>query len=122
MMVIVFDMRTTPHLIDIDYGGTSVTTFNWSVTDDSTCAFDYDDEYRIIIGATGVQVKFDSPEALEPYYNQYHMYISGAFNPVTDGYKVDPAYDTAPDPSGQIIPHTYENTDIEKDLINGGTN
>ena len=116
-MVIVFDKRSTPNLIDIDYDGTSVTTFNWSVTDDSTCAFDYDG-FRIIVGATGVQVKFDSAEALEPYYNQYHMYISGAFNPVTDGYKVDPHYDHIP--TGGIQPHSYVNTDVEKDLINGG--
>lgn len=118
-MVVVFDTRTTPHLTGIDYGGTSVTVFNWSMTDDSTCAFDYEG-FRIIVGATGVQVKFDSAEALEPYYNQYHMYVSGAFNPVTDGYRTDPHNDHIP--TGNIVSHTYENTDIEKDLINGGTN
>jgi hypothetical protein len=118
-MVIVFDTRTTPNITEILWDGTPVTVFNWSVTDDSTSAFDYEG-FRIIVGATGVQVKFDSAEALEPYHNQYHMYISGAFNPVIDGYKVDPAYDHAPDPTGKIIPHTYENTDIEKDLIDGG--
>lgn len=117
-MVVVFDTRKNDKITSIKWNSEDITLLNWSVTDDSTCAFDFANK-RIIVGQSGIEVLFNDTNAMQAFVDQYYIYIPGAFDPSIDGIKPDPKNDRMPDPTGTIVSHTYTNTDIEKTLIQG---
>lgn len=67
----------------------------------------------------GYVIVFETLEAMEPYLNQMDLLDGEIFNPGINGIK-KPSWDISDVKlENGIIPHTYVNTDIEKDLIKG---
>lgn len=65
----------------------------------------------------GYIIVFNSVESMKPYLDQIDMLDGELFNPGINGVK-KPDWDVASrNISEGIQPHTYINTDIEKDLI-----
>jgi hypothetical protein len=54
---------------------------------------------------------------MQVYKTQLEIATSHAHNPYVDGILEDPKYDKIP--TGYIESHSYNDTDIEQDLING---
>lgn len=116
-MVINFDKRIDDKIKNIRVNGedgfemVNVVTegsMGWTVDDDThTITF---------LGSTDVQITFEDDEQLDLYLQQF-IYASGQpYNPYTQGLNNDPHYDKIP--TGEIVPHTYTNTDVEQDLLN----
>jgi hypothetical protein len=69
---------------------------------------------------SGYVIVFDTVDNLNRYLKQIDMLDGELFNPGVNGIK-KPDWDVAGrDKTEGIVSHTYENTDIEKDLINKG--
>lgn len=92
-------------IVNVVTGG----TMGWTIdADTNTIAF---------IGSTDVQVSFNNADNLQLYVDQIEAATSKPWNPFSQGLATDPHYDKIP--TGNIVPHTYVNTDIEQDAING---
>lgn len=69
---------------------------------------------------SGYIIVFDSLEAMQPYLTQIDIFDGEVFNPGVNGIQ-KPSWDVASrDKTEGIVSHTYENTDIEQELINNG--
>jgi len=72
----------------------------------------------IAMEISGYIIVFESLEDMEPYLTQIDLLDGEIFNPGINGIKT-PDWDVASrDKTEGIVEHTYEDTDIEKDLIN----
>lgn len=74
--------------------------------------------FIIRVGADDTYIQFISLDAMIPYINQYEILSVRIVNPFTDGIRTDPYYDKPK--TGNIVSHTYTNTDVEKELIQRG--
>jgi hypothetical protein len=114
-MVIVFDKNIDPGIISCvsnDVVGEklylqSETHHAWTVDETN---------FRIRMGADDSTVNFSSKDAMTPYLDQF-MALTRRTNPYSDGIRQDPYYDKPK--TGEIVPHTYVHTDIERTLIEG---
>ena len=66
----------------------------------------------------GYVIVFETLEAMEPYLIQMDLLDGEIFNPGVEGIRY-PTWDINRNINEGIMPHTYVNTDIEKDLIKG---
>jgi len=114
-MIILFDRAIDANITEIVTNDEISTAFywrydlsNWTVNRTG---------FTISMGADGTKISFNSLAAMQPYIAQFEALYPDIYSP-KNGVKTDPHYDRMP-PSGEIVPHTYVNTDIEKDLING---
>lgn len=70
------------------------------------------------IEMAGYIIVFDSPESMQPYFDQIDLFDGEVMNPGLNGVK-KPAWDVAGrDKTEGIQSHTYTDTDVEQDLIN----
>ena len=69
---------------------------------------------------SGYIVVFDSLESMNPYLEQIDLLDGEIFNPGVNGIQ-KPSWDVASrDKTEGIVSHTYENTDVEQELIDKG--
>lgn len=103
-------------------------------SDDRDAMVNLEDVDRIIVNTTdaiainnaliameisGYIVLFDALSSMQPYLDQIDLVDGELFNPGINGVK-KPDWDVAGrDKTEGIQSHTYEDTDIEKDWING---
>jgi len=77
----------------------------------------FNDELKVLEIA-GHVIFFEELEMMEPYLKQIDMFDGEVFNPGKNGIKT-PTWDSATrDKIEGIVSHQYEDTDVEKDLIN----
>ncbi len=114
-MTILFDKNQDSGITTIDCGGMDADVFKWDVEGASSHIMNTTN-FKIKIGAIDTTVTFDSLAAMEPYIQSFDSY-NLLQDPFNNGVNTDPFYDKIP--SGEIQSHTYVDTDIEKDLING---
>ena len=117
-MVIVFNKNTDSNISSIDCGEMTADVFKWNVAGAASHIMDTSN-FKIKIGAIDTIVTFASLEAMMIYIDQFDVYLT-LINPKEDGISNDPYYDKVN--TGSVQSHTYIDTNIEQDLINGGTN
>ena len=114
-MVIVFDKVADTNITEVKTGDQVGTQFYWKY-DGSNWMVD-ETTFTISMGADATKITFNGLSAMTPYVDQFKALNSALHNPFVDGINDDPHYDKPN--SGEIVPHTYEDTDIEQDLIDG---
>jgi len=117
-MVITFDKNIDPNITKILVAGDNEYEMINVVTSGSMGWIVDRDSYTLtFIGSTDVQIVFNNLDNLHIYSKQMELATSTPYNPFANGINPDPHYDNPK--SGEIQPHTYTDTDIEQDLING---
>jgi hypothetical protein len=117
-MVIVFDKNIDPNITKVETNDEEGTAFYWTFDLSNWMVNSgVNGTYTISMGADGTKITFTNQAAMQPYIAQFKALYPDIHSPYTSVTN-DPHYDRMP-PSGQIVPHTYVNTDIEKDLIEG---
>ena len=114
-MVIIFDKDVDSNIDSIESSGIAGNIFYWQSETANGWLIDKDN-FKIRIGGDDVNINFGSLESMEIYISQFLALDQGR-NPIVDGINNDPHYDLPK--TGTIQSHTYVDTDIEKDLING---
>jgi len=114
-LVIIFDKNKDSGISVIDCGGLTADMFKWDIEGASSHIID-NVNFKIKIGAIDTTVTFSSAEAMLPYIESFDNYNT-LVDVFSDGVPTDPFYDKVP--SGNIQSHSYIDTDIEKDLIEG---
>lgn len=114
-MVIIFDKSVDANITTIDCGGMDADIFNWAIEAASSHIID-SINFKLKAGATDVTVTFSSLEAMNPYTESFNTYHT-MNNPITSGVITNAGYGQFE--SGVINTHTYIDTDVEQDLING---
>lgn len=114
-MVIVFNKTVDTNITEVITGDQAGTQFYWKY-DGSNWMVD-ETTFTISMGADATKITFSSLAAMEPYVLQYKALNAALHNPFVDGIIDDPHYDKPK--SGEIVPHTYVSTDIEKELKGG---
>ena len=112
-MVINFDKNIDSNITSIKVNGDDFEILNVVTTGSMGWTIDTDLNIITFLGTTGVQVTFNSAEALKLYSDQFELATSIPYNPFVNGLATDPHYDKIP--TGHINPHTYVDTDIEND-------
>ena len=118
-MVINIDKNLDDNIVSIKVSGNEFERVNIVTSGSMGWVIDDDTHTLAIIGSTDVQISFKSDEAMQPYLKQIEYDLGFPYNPFVKGINKDPHYDKIP--TGHIVPHTYETTDVEKDLIDGKT-
>lgn len=115
-MIILFDKDIDSNITSILSNDVECTRFYWN---DTTSNWGVDlTGFHITMGADATVITFNSAEALQPYIDQF-LSIDEGISPIND-FVPNPDYVRGDKSSnGQIVPHTYVDTDIEKDLIEG---
>lgn len=116
-MVINFDKTIDTSITSIIVASIEYENLNVVTSGSMGWTIDNDTNTITFLGTTDVQVSFDSASALQLYATQFELATSVPYNPFTNGLATDPHYDKPK--TGSIQPHTYVDTDIEKDLIAG---
>ncbi len=114
-MVIIFDKAIDSNISSVVSGDITGEAFYWQSETSHGWLID-STNFKIRVGADDTTINFASAEAMTPYIEQFLAPDPGK-NPVRDGINTDPFYDLPK--TGTIQSHTYEDTDIEQDLING---
>lgn len=114
-MVIIFNKSVDSNIMTIDCGNMSADIFNWAISASTSHVID-SLNFKLKAGATDVTVTFNSLEAMAPYIESFRQFHT-LNNPITNGVIINPGY--ARFESGTINSHTYANTDIEQELIDG---
>lgn len=89
--------------VDINFWSSSPVGFNYALNS---------------IQIAGYIIVFDDHTSWKPYTDQIDMFDGQLFNPGVEGIRY-PTWDINRNINEGIMPHTYVNTDIEKDLIKG---
>lgn len=114
-MIIIFNKSVDSNIISIDCDGMDGDIFNWAIDAASSHIID-STNFKLKAGATDVTVTFNSLIAMKPYIDTFNHYHTLS-DPITNGVITNPGYGQFE--SGTINPHTYVDTNIEQDLING---
>jgi len=114
-MLIIFDKNVDPNILSVISGDVIGEMLVWSTESGNALTVDKTN-YHIRSGADDATVHFANAESMEPYLNQVFA-INGRHNPIADGVDYDGHYDRPK--TGQIVSHTYIDTDVEQDLIDG---
>lgn len=114
-MVIVFDKNVDNNITSVQSGDIIGNVFYWQSETAHGWLID-ETNAKIRMGADDTTINFTNKEAMKPYIDQF-IALSSLHNPVTSGVNNDAFYDLPK--TGTIVSHTYTNTDIEKDLIQG---
>jgi len=114
-MTIVFDKNLDSNILELNVNGITGDLFKWNIAMASSYVVD-SVNFKISIGAIGAVITFKSLEAMTPYIASIDNYNT-LFNPISNGILTDPFYDKIP--SGAIQSHSYVDTNIEQDLIDG---
>ena len=114
-MIIIFDKNEDPNVLSVTSGDVTGEIFYWHSESGNAWTVDKT-TFKIRSGADDATVNFSSAEAMEPYLEQLFA-LNSLHNPVVDGVNLDGHYDHPK--TGEIVSHTYIDTDIEKDLIDG---
>jgi hypothetical protein len=118
-MVINIDKTIDNNIVSITANGLDCEKINIVTTGSMGWVIDDDQHVLTMIGSADVQVKFKSAEAMDIYLKQIEYDLGFPYNPFVKGINKDPHYDKVP--TGNIVPHTYSTTDVEKDLLEGKT-
>jgi len=117
-MVINFDKNIDPNITKILVAGDNEYEMVNVVTSGSMgWTVDRDTFTLTFLGTTDVQIIFNNLDNLQIYSHQIEFATSTPYNPYASGINTDPHYDNPK--SGGIQSHSYVDTDIEQDLING---
>jgi hypothetical protein len=117
-MIILLDKNIDPNISSILFtnDGAEYDQFFWNLNENTTVLVD-NINFKISVVASNMSVSFSNADAMNLYLDQFKM-VSKARNIFSEGsIELDPYYDKPK--TGEIVSHTYTNTDIEKDLIEG---
>lgn len=114
-MVIIFDKNVDPGITSVISGDVTGDIFYWQSETAHGWLIDQTN-FKIRMGADDSTINFENAAAMQPYIDQF-VALSAMYNPSVDGVNSDPFYDKPK--TGKIETHTYVDTDIEKDLIEG---
>jgi len=116
-MVIHFNKNTDTNISSIKVSNTDYEIVNVVAEGSMGWAVDEDTHTITFLGSTDTQISFKDQLSLEIYLTQIETALGIPYSPFINGIANDPHYDKIP--TGTIQQHQYENTDIEKELING---
>ena len=117
-MIITFDKSKDSNIDSVVSGDITGDIFYWQSETASGWLID-NTNFKIRLGADDTTINFTSAASMIPYITQ--MTSMGTIHIPTeeqDGINTDTYYDKFP-PTGIINSHTYVDTDIEQDLIDG---
>lgn len=114
-MIIAFDKNLDANIQSVVSGDITGEIFYWQSETANGWLID-NTNFKIRLGADDTTINFTSAAAMLPYITQMTS-MGTIHNPVIDGINLDPFYDNPK--TGTIQPHTYVDTDIEQDLIDG---
>lgn len=114
-MVIVFDKNVDSNITSVESGDVIGDIFYWQSETAHGWLID-PTNFKIRMGADDTTINFANVASMQPYIQQF-LAISTTVNPAVDDIRDDPFYDKPK--TGEIVSHTYEDTDIEKEWING---
>jgi len=116
-MVINFDKDLDPNIESIKTSNIEFEMINVVTTGSMGWSIDRDNNILTFLGTTDIKISFSSLDSLHIYSTQMELATSNPYNPYVSGLAEDPHYDKIP--TGKIMNHTYEDTNVEQDLING---
>jgi len=113
-MVIVFDKNVDDNITSVESGDIVGDIFYWQSETAHGWLIDRTN-FKIRMGADDTTINFENEEGMEPYIEQF-VSMSALINP-SEGINEDPFYDKVG--TGDIAEHTYEDTDVEQEWIDG---
>lgn len=124
-MVIKFDKTQNDKIKKIvlySYANKELDEIHWDSETNGGWGIDFQN-YNIILSTLNTLIEFEDADSMQPYINQYYKLKQFIVEPAVEGVNENPNYarELGLLEDGEIVSHTYEDTDVEKSLQNGET-
>jgi hypothetical protein len=115
-MIILFNKATNPDILSIEIGTFVADQYYWTTRGGNYWCVD-ETNNKIICGGETTAISFRTKDSMKPYIDQLLATDPTIVDPAINPINTDPYLDKPK--TGSIVSHTYINTDVEKELVDG---